>query len=228
MTLVTIRQPGFLPYLGFFKKILSSDIFVYLDDAQYAIRSWDNRNKIRVNDNSAWITVPVLHPFGKKLNEVEISYSKNWIEDHKNAIESNYKNTPYFKSYWFEIESILNKRWTKLVDLNLSLIEFCNKNLGITTKTIRSSELNVSTMATQRLYDICKKIDATVYRSGIMGNEYLDESVFKNGGISVVYENFQHPTYNQLSKQFIPNLAIIDLLFCEGENATKILRDCTN
>ena len=38
MTLVTIRQPGFMPYIGFFKKIQSSDIFVYLDDAQYAIR----------------------------------------------------------------------------------------------------------------------------------------------------------------------------------------------
>jgi len=56
---------------------------VYLDDAQYAIRAWDNRNKMRSNSDSVWISVPVLHPFGKKLNEVEISYSKNWINDHK-------------------------------------------------------------------------------------------------------------------------------------------------
>ena len=75
MTTVTIRQPGFMPHIGFFKKIQSSDSFVYLDDAQYAIRSWDNRNKIRSNENSCWISVPVIHPFGKDLNEVEISYS---------------------------------------------------------------------------------------------------------------------------------------------------------
>ena len=228
MTLVTIRQPGFLPYLGFFKKIQTSDVFVYLDDAQYAIRAWDNRNKIRSNDTSVWISVPVLHPFEKKLNEVEISYSKNWTSDHKNSIEASYKNAPYFKNYWPEIESILNKRWKKLIDLNLALIEFFNKILKIETRSLKSSELNVNTIGTQRLFDICKKVDATVYRSGIMGNEYLDESIFKNNKISVVYENFQHPTYNQLGKPFIPNLAVIDLLFHEGENAGKILADCTN
>lgn len=228
MTLVTIRQPGYLPYLGFFKKIQTSDVFVYLDDAQYAIRSWDNRNKIRSNDSSIWISVPVLHPFGKKLNEVEISYSKNWIDDHKNLIEANYKNAPYFKNYWSEIESILNKRLKKLIDLNLELIEFFNKNLQIQTRTVKSSELNVEAMGTQRLFEICKKVDATTYRSGILGNEYLDESIFKNGKISVIYENFQHPTYSQSGKQFIPNLAIIDLLFHEGENSVKVLADCTN
>jgi len=72
MKLVTIRQPGYLPNIGFFKKIQSSDIFVYLDDAQYAIRSWDNRNKIRNGNKTAWLTVPVVHPYGKKLNQVEI------------------------------------------------------------------------------------------------------------------------------------------------------------
>jgi len=146
----------------------------------------------------------------------------------KNTIEVNYKNAPYFKNYWSEIESILNKRWEKLIDLNLALIEFFNKMLKIDTQTLRSSELKIETMATQRLFDICKKVNATVYRSGIMGNEYLDESIFKDGKISIVYENFQHPTYDQLGKPFIPNLAIIDLLFHEGENAVKILAECTN
>ena len=65
MTLVCVRQPGYLPYIGFFKKIESSDIFVLFDDAQYAIRAWDNRNKIRNKTESIWITVPVIKPFKK-------------------------------------------------------------------------------------------------------------------------------------------------------------------
>ena len=210
MTLVTIRQPGFMPYIGFFKKIQSSDIFVYLDDAQYAIRSWDNRNKIRSDVNSGWISVPVIHPFKKKLNEVEISYSKNWIKNHKNLIESNYKTSPYFKNYWPDIELILNKK------------------LDIDTPTVRSSELKIKTLETQRLFDISKKVNASIYRSGSFGKEYLDETIFEKGGISVIYENFQYPTYNQMEKKFLPNLSIIDLLFHEGENAIKILNDCVN
>ena len=228
MTLVTIRQPGFMPYIGFFKKIQSSDIFVYLDDAQYAIRSWDNRNKIRSDVNSRWISVPIIHPFKKKLNEVEISYSKNWIKNHKNLIESNYKTSPYFKNYWPDIELILNKKFKKLIDLNLELIQYCNKKLDIDTPTVRSSELKIKTLETQRLFDISKKVNASIYRSGSFGKEYLDETIFEKGGISVIYENFQHPTYNQMKKKFLPNLSIIDLLFHEGENARKILNDCVN
>ncbi len=161
MTIITIRQPGFMPYMGFFKKIQTSDIFVFLDDAQYAIRSWDNRNKIRSNNDSCWITVPVIHPFGEKLNEVKISYSKNWINNHKNLIESNYKNSPYFKNYWSEIELILNKKFEKLIDLNLELIEYFNKILNINTSIIKSSELQIKTKETQRLFDICKKLNAS-------------------------------------------------------------------
>jgi len=228
MTIITIRQPGFMPYMGFFKKIQTSDIFVFLDDAQYAIRSWDNRNKIRSNNDSCWITVPVIHPFGEKLNEVKISYSKNWINNHKNLIESNYKNSPYFKNYWSEIELILNKKFEKLIDLNLELIEYFNKILNINTSIIKSSELQIKTKETQRLFDICKKLNASTYRSGSFGKEYLDESIFRKGKIEVIYENFQEATYNQLSKEFIPNLSIIDLIFQEGENAAKILEISTN
>ena len=228
MTLVTIRQPGFIPYIGFFKKIQTSDIFVYLDDAQYAIRSWDNRNKISSNENSCRVSVPVLHPFEKKLNEVEISYSKNWIDSHKNLIEANYKTSPYFKNYWSEIESILNKKFKKLIDLNLELIQYFNKILHIDTPTVRSSKFKIKTVETQRLFDICERLNASAYRSGIFGKEYLDETIFKKGKVSIIYENFQHPIYNQLKKEFIPNLSIIDLLFHEGENSIKILDDCKN
>ena len=105
MTVITIRQPGYMPNMGFFKKILASDIFVYFDDAQYAIRSWDNRNKIQNGNKSSWLSVPVIHPHNKKLNEVEISYSKDWITNHVNLIESSYDKTPYFDNYWKAIFS---------------------------------------------------------------------------------------------------------------------------
>ena len=228
MTLATIRQPGFMPYIGFFKKIQSSDIFVYLDDAQYAIRAWDNRNKIRSNNESCWISVPVIHPFEKKLNEVEISYSKNWISKHKNLLEANYNTAPYFKNYWPEIEIILNKKFEKLIDLNLELIKYFNKILHIDTPTIRSSELKIETVETQRLFDICKKLNVSTYRSGSFGKEYLDETIFNKGKISIIYENFKHPIYTQLEKEFLPNLAIIDLLFHEGEKSGEIIINSSN
>jgi hypothetical protein len=227
MVLIAIRQPGYFPYLGFFKKIQTCDIFVFFDDAQYAIRAWDNRNKIKQDGETMWISVPVSEPFKKKLNEIKIA-NNEWIPKHILAIKKNYQRAPYFKDYWEDIESILNKKWEKLIDLNLALIEHFIQVLDIKTKIIRSSELDVEGSSSKKLLNICKKINADSYLSGIMGREYLDERIFKKEKINVVYENFIHPKYSQINGEFIPNLAVIDILFNEGENSKTILKKSKN
>ena len=110
-----------------------------------------------------------------------------------------------------------------MIDLNISLIEYFISVLEITTERKFSSELKVNEISSKRLLEICKKLNATTYRSGIMGKEYLDETLFKDESINVVYENFQHPIYNQSGKEFLSNMSIIDLLFNEGDNSKKIL-----
>ncbi len=120
---------------------------------------------------------------------------------------------------------ILEKKWTKLIDLNISLIEYFSTVLEINTPRKKSSQLKIDEVSSQRLLKICEKLNATTYRSGIMGKDYLDESIFKSASIDVVYENFQHPIYNQLSSDFFPNMSIIDLLFNEGNNSKQILQN---
>ncbi len=228
MTKVSIRQPGYLPYLGFFKKIQSSDIFVYLNDVQYERGDWDNRNKIKTSKGITMLTVPVYNKFGQKLNQVNITNIKNWNEKHMKTIQNNYNKAPFFENYWDKIESILSKKWEKLIELNISLLEYFYSELNLTTKTIFSSDLNIKSTKSQRLLDICKFLNATTYISGEIGKTYLDEEIFTNSGIQVIYEKFQHPTYNQIHGDFIPNLSIIDLLFNEGENSKKILSQSIN
>lgn len=228
MVILSIRQPGYLPYMGFFKKIESSDIFVFLDDVQYVRGEWENRNKIRTSDGLMWLTVPILNKFGEKLNKVKIDNSKNWSKKHLTSIKINYNKSKYFDKYFSEIESILEKKWIKLIDLNLCLIDYFLKELKIHTKCIRSSDLHVESTKSLRLLDICKKLGATTYLSGTLGVDYLDEKIFRDHGLSVIFENFKHPTYRQIYDEFIPNVSIIDLLFNEGDNARKIIQNSKN
>ena len=228
MTFISIRQPGYLPYLGFFKKIQSSDIFVFLDNVQFEKNDWDNRNKIKTIDGAAWLTVPVLHKFGTKLNEIKIDNKQDWAKKHRKTIEMNYQKANYFSDYWKDIENILNKKWEKLVDLNFEFITYFMKKLSITTPTIKSSELEVSNAGSERLLDICKKLNVNTYLSGELGKNYLNEDIFTKNGINVIYEKFTHPIYRQIDDEFVSNMAIIDILFNEGENAGKILRESKN
>jgi len=228
MTVISIRQPGYLPYMGFFKKIQASDIFVYLDDVQYERGDWDNRNQIRTSDGSMLLTVPVYNKFGQKLNEVPILNEQNWNRKHLNSIKNNYEKAPFFRKYWDFINSTLTKTWDRLIDLNLELVHYFNAELDLHTKSVRSSELNVSSTGSARLLEICKKLNANVYVSGELGANYLDEKVFVDAGIKVIYEKFRHPIYRQIHGNFIPNMSVIDLLFNEGENSKKILSESTN
>ena len=226
---VMIRQPGYMPNIGFFKKIQSSDIFVFLDDVQFSKDSFDNRNKIKTIHGSEWITVPLKRPvFEKKLNQVSISYITNWIKDHSNKILDSYNSTAYFSSYLYDIEKILNKNYEYLIELNFELINYFLKILQISTELIKSSELGITTTKTERLIEICSKLNVTTYISGIGGKNYLDKSLFKNSKINLKFENFVHPSYNQLHGTFMKNMSIIDLLFNEGSNSINIIKNSKN
>ena len=223
MKIISIRQPGYIPYLGFFKKIESVDAFVFLDDVQYSRGDWDNRNKIRTIDDSMWLTIPILNKSGELLNQVKIDYSKDWVYKHISAIEFNYENTSFFNSYWKDIKSILEKPYNKLFDLNIKLINYFISVLQIETKTILSSDLDIDSKGSKKLLDICKELNADTYLSGELGINYLDVNIFKNENIQIIFEKFKHPQYIQKYLEFIPNMSIIDLLFNEGDNSLDIL-----
>jgi len=228
MTIVSIRQPGYLPFSGFFKKIQSSDVFVFLDDVQFEKNDWDNRNKIRTSNGSMWLTIPVMHKFGQRLNEVKIDNNKNWNRKHLNALKLNYSNAPFFSKYWGKIESILEQRWEVLIDLNYSLIDYFISELNLPNKTIKSSDLKINASGSEKLLKICQKLNTSIYLSGELGKNYLNEKIFANANIKIIYEKFEHPTYNQIYGKFIPNMSIIDLLFNEGPNALEIIKNTKN
>lgn len=228
MTRICIRQPTYLPYLGFFKKIESSDLFVYLDDVQYSRGDWDNRNMIRDSKGSIWLTIPVFNKLGQKLNEVKICNEQQWQKKHIRTIKNNYQKAPFFSDYWPKMESIFEKKWNTLLDLNMAFIEWIKDELDLTTKCIFSSDLNIDEKSTKKLLEICKKLDASEYLSGEEGRNYLDETIFLENNIKVIYEKFQHPKYKQFHGKFISNLSTIDLLFNHGENSKEILHNSKN
>ena len=96
-------------------------------------------------------------------------------------------------------------------------------------KIIVESELDISGQSTERLVNVCKKLGADTYISGIGGKRYLDEKLFKNNNVNLQYQNYTPISYNQnLSKSFIPNLSIVDLLFNEGtDGSQEILKNST-
>ena len=55
------HQPNYLPYLGFFDKIVRSDVFIIADITQFVRQDWQNRNRIKGPSGVFWLTVPIEH-----------------------------------------------------------------------------------------------------------------------------------------------------------------------
>lgn len=224
MTTISIHQPVYLPWLGFIEKVTSSEKFVFLDDVQFEKNGFQNRNKIRTYDGEMWLTVPVKVKSQTLLKDVKINYSVDWINKHKKSIIQNYKKAEFFDNYWLELEKIYDEKYEYLVELNIEIIKFLFNKLKIKTKTLFSSELDISDKGSNRILEICKNLNADRYISGISGKKYLLIDDFERQKIKLEFQNFQHPTYEQVFDPFYPNMAMIDLLFNEGDNALKIIK----
>ncbi|MGC9070312.1 MAG: WbqC family protein [Elusimicrobiales bacterium] len=223
--IIAAHQIHFMPGLRYFSKMKDCDVFVFLDDVQYVKREFQNRNKIRTVDGWQYLTLPVITKgrFYQKINEVEINNTVDWKTEHLKAIKINYSKAKYFNDYFSKIEDIYSKDYSKMIDLSMGLIHFFRKHFDIKNKFVFSSELDIKTTSNQRLLEICLKLGADVYLSGIGAKYYLDESLFKLHKIEIVWQNFEIKPYPQVYKGFVENMSALDLLMNCGPESVKWL-----
>jgi hypothetical protein len=222
--ILSAHQPNYLPYLGFFDKMIQSDVFVIQDNFQFERHDFQNRNRIKTPNGVQWLTVPVEHcSRDTRIDEVTIAKLPGplWTKKHWEALKYNYMKAPCWGEFGEVFEQVYKQNWTKLIDLNMYLIKLLMKLLKIETPLILSSSLEASGQKTERLLAQCKELGADVYLSGIGGRNYLDVQRMEQAGVKVIFQDFQHPVYPQLHGEFVPNLSVVDYLFCAQRKTLK-------
>jgi hypothetical protein len=222
---VVVLQPGYLPWLGFFDQLRRADVFVCYDDVQYDTHGWRNRNRIKTRNGPAWLTVPVRHSglHKPRINDVEIDSRAPWARKHVASIRQAYAAAPFVERYLPEIEDLLQRKWVRLVDLDIALAEAMARWLGLRRRVERSSKLGIGGGQSERLLDICRHFGASTYLSGAAAREYLDVPLFERHGIAVEWQDYTHPVYPQLHGAFVPYLSAIDLILNCGDAAGSYL-----
>lgn len=216
--IVTIHQPNFLPWHGFFDKVRQSDVFVLLDTVPFTKGGYQNRTQIKGAAGVQWLTVPIQTK--GKLNQstinVEFVTDASWKKKHFNAFSTLYGRTPFFREIMPIVEEIYARPSVKLVDLTIPLIKWICKYIGIQTTIIRSSEISVIGSGSQLLLNIVQCLGGTTYLSGPSGRNYLDVTLFESSNINVVFHEFQPFEYPQQHGDFVQGLSMIDYLFNVG------------
>ncbi len=167
--IVTIHQPLYFPYVGFFQKMQSAELFVVLDDVKFCKNEFYNRNKfINSQDQLEWFTVPVEKKANSKLiKDVYVAKDFGWKRKLMKQMKMNFND-----DFTYIHQS------NKIIDIEMKSIEYCRNKLNIVTPIIMASELNIEGTKSQRLVNICKTLNATEYISGPNGRDYLQEDLY--------------------------------------------------
>ena len=226
---LAISQPTYLPWIGYLDIIDQVDVFVALDNVQYAKRSWQQRNRIKTATGLHWLTVPVKSQgrFEQRIDQVEI-INPLFVRDHLRAMEHAYRRSPFFDRYFGELQRQLSETTCPpyLADLNIRLLKWIMEVLGVRVPVIRASALQLTGKRTELLVNICKTLGARQYLSALGSAAYLldERQIFTAAGIEVKFQNFEHPVYPQVFTPFEPLATVLDLIFNTGESALSVLR----
>jgi len=226
MRTVVVHQPDFLPYLGFFHRLVYADVYVALDHIQFGQEGWTHRDKIKTSRGEAWLSLSVKKcPLKTPIKDVELSPNAHWRDANLNLLSHNYRSAPFYRVIWQQLERIYRDPVARLAPFNLMLLDLLCDWLAIKVERVRSSEIRPAGRRSEMVAQIVESVGGTHYLSGEGARAYHNQAPFDQRGIEVVWQKFQHPVYPQQFGGFVPNLSTIDALFnCGPGQTVQMLR----
>lgn len=223
---VSIMQPYFFPYIGYFQLIANSDVFVIYDDVNFIKKGWINRNTILVNNVPYLFSMPLQNVSqNKHINQIFISDLDKWKRDLLKTISSSYKKAPFYHDVYPIIDKIIS-----FDELNLALyiqnsIQNLSAYLNLKTKFLMSSEIvkNNDLKGENKIIDICIQLGATQYINAIGGIELYTQENFQVKNIDLKFIKSENIVYQQFKNEFKPWLSIIDVLMFNSVEDTRML-----
>lgn len=221
-------QPYFFPYIGYFQLINCVDKFVIYDDVNFIKGGWINRNNILLNGEKSFLNIQMIGSSSyKKINEIKIHESKIKII---NKIENAYSKAPFFSDILPLLNKIILYNSEELSSYLINSILLISEYLEINTEFLVSSEIEKDNnlKGQDKVIDICKRLNASVYVNAIGGMDLYCNDDFLKKNINLKFIDTKNIYYKQFNEKFTPNLSIVDvLMFNNKEKIIKLLNNYT-
>lgn len=192
----------YLPSLEYFCVLLTHDKIIVEAHEYFEKQSYRNRCRIQTTNKIDTLTIPVKNGNSKVwIKDLKIDYHQDWTRRHWGAIHSAYGKSPFFEFYSDYFRNLIEKKPDFLFDFNMDLLTICLKLLRL-EKTIIFTENYEKDL-----------------RDDFRGHIHPKRNFVENQ----LYKPVQYR--QNFGNQFEPNLSILDLLFCQGNQSLKILQE---
>lgn len=166
-------------------------------------QTYRNRCRIITPNGIDTLSVPVKGS-GKIISkDIRIDHSQKWLNRHWRAIQSAYGRAPFFEYYIDEFKAILDKRHVFLFDLSAELLTQCLEFLQ---------------------FD--RKLEFTTAYHELTEQDDLDlrNSISPKSNENKLIKYNPAPYHQVFGNNFVEELSVIDLLFCEGPQSGERIR----
>ncbi len=194
----------YLPSIAYYQSLVHTEK-VWLEQWEhYQKVSYKNRCWVAGANGKVMLSVPLEKGKGQRtqMKDVKLSYKERWNVQHWRTLESNYRRSPYFEYFEADFRHMYEQQFVYLLDMNLGFMDMINRLLGfkpdyvLTESYVKAPELGVADLrAAFRPADQERGEGLPVYRQ--------------------VFED---------RIGFLPNLSVVDLLFCEGRHGFELLK----
>lgn len=223
-------QPYFFPYLGYFQLVHACDTFVFYDDVNYIKNGWINRNRMLLNGQPHYFTVPLAgaSPFAPidetRFNAADARWRRKMAETFKAA----YRRAPHADAALQLLEATLGLETDRIADLARHSVKSALAYVGV-RRTLRDSSRmygNGELSGQARVLDICRREAARMYINAPGGRHLYDEESFRREGVELRFLAGRLPPYEQGTGTFVPGLSILDVIaWCPKERIDAMLAD---
>jgi hypothetical protein len=226
---VAMMQPAFLPWQGFFELICQSERFVILDDFQFSIQSYHQRNRLFVDKERVdWYSVPIRKSisFGAPLNQTSINEDIPWRVKMWKRIQQNYSKASYYPLIAPLIQRWLFERADSLAAQNIGFIMSVCEVLGYKREFILGSHFSSTAKRSERVAELLRLNLADVYYCARGSFDYMmADGLFPLSDTEVLFQDFHPTAYSQIGSQntFFPCLSVLDALMNVGPERTAAL-----
>lgn len=221
---LTIMQPYFLPYIGYFQMIVAVDTFIVYDNIKYTKKGWINRNRILKNGKDAMFSLP-LKRGSDSLNVCDREVAADFNRDKLlNQIKGAYQRAPYFAQTFPLVERVVHHKDKNLFRfLHHSIVSTC-MHLGIATEIRVSSTVDIdhNLKGQDKVLAMCEVLGAKTYINAIGGMQLYSKEIYQERGIDLKFIRSKPFEYPQFGAPFIPWLSIIDVMMFNPLDEIKI------
>lgn len=225
---LSIMQPYFLPYIGYFSMIKNTNKFIAFDTVQFIKHGWIERNRI-LKQYGGWgyVAVPLLkHPFTSPIMDVKIDNTQDWRNKILSQVFHYKKIAPFYYKTVKVLEDALDIETDSITELDVHVLDVICRYLEIPFNCEIFSKMNLQiddvNAPDEWALNICKSMEnVDEYWNAIGGKEFFSKEKYQQENISLKFIKHNLPHYSQQGNGFIEGLSILDVLMFNDVKATN-------